>query len=268
MAESDDNGKRFVSFMSNHLVALTGNYRSFNKGRLYHEGVYAFSGFVMEFHENWYWTTAGHCLEAELDRRIQRGELDLISSGFADYFGSNVRSVNIIPYTYEIGCSFRLDDSKLGMDFALIPLPDLIRLALEHNGITPVSRANWVQQKKLEFSHYKMLGFPVSDAHDAGIRPVMVAIDRLQPDEIDEPETTWFVGRINAGVRDFDIKGMSGGPIYGFRKAADGRWYYHVIAIQSRWIAKKRIVFGCSLPLFAERVDKLLTPGGNADEQQ
>ena len=51
---------------------------------------------------------------------------------------------------------------------------------------------------------------------------------------------------------------MSGGPIYGFRRNDKGRLTYHVVALQSRWWDKRRIVFGCSVPLFAEEVYRQL----------
>ena len=58
----------------------------------------------------------------------------------------------------------------MGLDFALVRLPYLIRAALEKNKIVPVSRGNWVQQSKLTFSCYKMLGVPSSC-----VQPVMHA---------------------------------------------------------------------------------------------
>jgi hypothetical protein len=51
---------------------------------------------------------------------------------------------------------------------------------------------------------------------------------------------------------------MSGGPIFGFRRNEDGRLSYHVVALQSWWDEDKRIVFGCSVPFFAERVYELM----------
>ncbi len=88
----------------------------------------------------------------------------------------------------------------------------------------------------------------------AEFEPVMIEIDRLSPSDVENvPSDTWFVGRI---PQDFikDIKGMSGGPIYGFRKAENGQWSYHIVAVQSWWRKDSRTTFGCSVPVFAEAV--------------
>lgn len=244
--------------MSRHLVALIGEYQSFEaNGELLHEGRFVFSGFVMSFQGRWFWTTAGHCLDEKFDREIRRGTLKILSCGFADYFGSGARSKTIVPYTYEVDCSVNVNKVELGLDFALIPLPDLIRRNLEHNGIIPVSRENWIHQKDLTFETYKMLGFPSHLVSNAGVRPVMITVNRMESTEVDSKSPPWFVGTLDDSIIDFDIVGMSGGPIYGFRQRQDGQWSYHVVALQSRW-KDRRITFGCSVPLFAEAVHRFL----------
>jgi len=66
------------------------------------------------------------------------------------------------------------------------------------------------------------------------------------------PSDAWFVRQIDLGAEISDIKGMSGGPIFGFHKHDDGKLTNHVVALQSRWWDQSQIVFGCSTPYFAE----------------
>jgi hypothetical protein len=120
----------------------------------------------------------------------------------------------------------------------------------------------------MTFEHYKMLGVPThlcqfsispGGEFSGGIQTVMIALERIDPSSIPNPlPDGWFVGRLYPEVKIDDIAGMSGGPIYGFRKNDDGQWVYHVVALQSRWRKTSRVIFGCPVPLFAEWMHKTL----------
>jgi hypothetical protein len=93
----------------------------------------------------------------------------------------------------------------------------------------------------------------------------MIALDRIEYEEIGEPPAgeqvpseCWFIGRLDPESQIRDIVGMSGGPIYGFRRNEEGKLLYHVVALQSRWWNTSRTIFGCSLPYFAEEVHRRL----------
>jgi hypothetical protein len=90
-----------------------------------------------------------------------------------------------------------------------------------------------------------LLGIERIGLHDLGETPW----DAEAP-----PTDASFIGRLSEGCTIPDLKGMSGGPIYGFRRDGNGRLVYHVVALQSRWWDQQRTVFGCSVPLFAELV--------------
>jgi hypothetical protein len=267
---AEQNGLDFLAFMSRHLVALVVQYESFDtKGDSFHHGLIVYSGFVLSLRDQWFWVTAGHCLENPderdgLDDLIAAGKIKVHSAGFADYFGLDATHRHIVPYTYEPGCALRVFRKDLGLDFALIKLPDLIRANFQRNEIIAVSRENWIRQSEANFSLHKILGFPSHLVQSSltssgelvgGYQPVMFNVDRLSPSDVEDvPASIWFVGRIPPEVTIKDIKGMSGGPIYGFRKAETGQWFYHVVALQSWWRDKSRTVFGCSVPVFAEAV--------------
>ncbi|MCX7429031.1 MAG: hypothetical protein NTW96_25820 [Planctomycetia bacterium] len=264
--------------MSRHLVALVAQYETFDdEGRSFHHGVIVYSGFVLSLHNRWFWVTAGHCLrnnyaitedEKGLDDLLAAGRIKLISTGFADYFGLEAPHRHCVPFSYEPGCTIHLHRKDLGLDFALIPLPDLVRIAFEKNRIIAISRKNWIHQTRVTFTHFKILGFPshlvqTSKSSDdelvAEFQPVMFAVDALNPTDVEGvPSDIWFVGRIPPEVKIQDIKGMSGGPIYGLRKSETGQWFYHVIALQSWWRDKSRTIFGCSLPAFAEALHGIM----------
>jgi hypothetical protein len=263
MPEHDDPSSpdAFLKFMARHLVGLTGFYKSYDRdGKAFAEGAFALSGFVVEIAGIFFWVTAGHCLEELLDTPLREGSLRLFHTGFADYFGSKAQHFEPIPYTYEPGSAFYLQQPELGLDFGLLPLSSLTCRALIANGIKAVGRENWVHQHRIQFEHYKMLGFPAHRIEysrmgpqlTAGIGAQMIQIDRLDPTEVPAERGEYFAGRIPDHVQIASIEGMSGGPIFGFRKNESGRWTYHIVALQSAWREQSRLIFGCSLPTFAE----------------
>jgi hypothetical protein len=247
--------------MSRHLVALTSEYQSFDKGKLFKHGMLVFSGFVVEIMDKWFWVTAGHCLKL-LDSQMPDGLMKLFRTEFMDCFGPGDTVLNGIPFTYEPGCGFYVDNESHALDFGVIPLSDLYRQNMLANGVVAISRDHWQKQENLDWTEYKILGFPehehiaevnASGLIDAQVRPVMISIDRIAKEDIENPpEGLWFTGRIPSDVTIPSLKGMSGGPIYGFRKSNSGQWTYHIVALQSWWRPESRIIFGCSLPLFAE----------------
>jgi len=258
---------KFLRFMSSHLVALVGEYETLRDGQVVTRDAFVLSGFILSLFSRWFWVTAGHCLKV-FDKPIRKGQLRIVHSGFADYFGLDATYEHNIPFTYEPDCGFYVENESEGLDYGLIMLDDLQQKAFEKNGVKPVSRENWIKQKDLEFTHFKILGFPDHRIRravneDGGVtglfQPVMFAIDRI--DAADIPlcsSDAWFAGQIPSDVTIPDIVGTSGGPIYGFRQAQNGQWYYHVVALQSRWYPDRRIILGCSLPLFAEECHKSL----------
>ena len=264
---STDKNLEFLKYMSRHLVALTSEYKSYEKGKLLHHGVLAFSGFPIEMLNRWFWVTAGHCLKM-LDDNIPTKTMELFRTEFMDCFGPGEPVLNGVPYTYEPGCGFFIEKKDLALDFGLIPLRNLYRQNMVKNGVVAISRIHWESQAELTFSEYKILGFPAHDkveefdasgGAEAAIRPVMIAIDRIEKGEIDNPpDGAWFIGRIPDDVTISSVEGMSGGPIFGFRKSASGQWFYQIVGLQSWWRPETRIIFGCSLPLFAEAVQNAL----------
>ena len=264
---SDDQSRSFTKFMGKHLVVLSGIAERYENGKHVKTDAFNLSGWILRIHDQFHWVTAGHCLK-RLDDGIKDGTLKIIESGFADYFGDTAKYGHSVPFHYEPGCGFYIDDDTQGLDFGVIPLNLLTVLNLIENGVKAVGRENWEKQHEMTFEHYKMLGVPShlcqfslspGGTVSGGIQPVMIALERIDPNTIPNPlPEEWFVGRLYPEVTIEDIAGMSGGPIYGFRKTDDGNWVYHVVALQSRWRQKSRVIFGCPVPLFAESLHQTI----------
>lgn len=261
-----------VSFMARHFVAFSCLYESLNvDGSVFRSGTTIFSGFIIEFLDKWYWVTAGHCLQEELDEHIQRSQIRVVGGSFIDYLGHDAQHFQTYPYTYSPGDGQYIYRPDLGLDFAIIPLDDLMRAAFLKNGIVPIQRENWIHQPNLSFEFYRMLGIPrgrvVSSPAPDGSESVLVGLALLAIDAASEQEIqsipdhrpNMFIGKIASEVKIDTIKGMSGGPIYGFRHDSRGRLLYHAVAVQSSWYPDSRLICGCPLTVFAENVYQLLS---------
>lgn len=269
---AEENLRKAISWMSRHFVALGCEYESLNPdGTIHSIGIAVYSGFLLEVANVVCWVTAGHCLKDELDKNMDRGTLRITGGGFMDYFGLEAQHFHRIPYKYEPHSIWYVDEPVLGLDFAVKPLNSLECQAFAENGLVPITRENWIKQPNLDFKFFKMLGIPKDRVFqgkkldDVRVQQTMVAVNQISTDEIGEPphgvaapSTNWFVGRIDERTPPVDIKGMSGGPIYGFRVDSQGRLTYHVVALQSRWWDQSRTIFGCSLPVFAEALHHLI----------
>jgi hypothetical protein len=218
--------------------------------------------------------TAGHCLK-DLDADIDAGDIKITGGVFLDHFGHLAVYEEGYPFTYERGLGYYVEDKNHGLDFALIKLDQLQAKAFLNNNLVFISRKNWIHQHKLEFESFLMLGIKegsntvVKDGKVIlNMEQLLLKVDQISRDDIDTdkmpPEVTklpselWFVGKVAGRDKVDSIKGLSGGPIYGFRHDEQGRLNYHAVALQSHWWKQSRIIFGCPLTLFAEECYQIL----------
>lgn len=283
MTEMNEEQRRFMRCMSKHLVVLSFVVQRFKEGKPTKLDGFHLSGWIINLHDHIFWATASHSLKL-IDKEIEKGNMEIDSVRFVDCFGAEAKDDTSIPFHYEPGCGIFREGDEPGYDAALIPVDYLTMRGFLYNKVKAVGRANWIHQTGMQFDHYKMLGIPahltqfsVSKRGEisTGIRPVMIAIDAVDRATIkNPPPEDWFVGRIHEDVEIESIEGMSGGPIYGFRKT-DENWFYHVVALQSRWREEERIIFGSPVKLFAEAMHQAfgdalqgLTDSGDVPESE
>jgi hypothetical protein len=258
-----------------HLVCLTVRFTRIGEdgrsdGR---EECRYYSCFVLSISDRWFLVTAGHALQY-INEALDSPRLRLISIRLADFFGDRQGIVlrEPTPFVIEKERQFFIDEKSLGLDFGFIPLSDLFRCGLEANGILPIPECNWGPQKGVEFSSYWMLGFPyaltascnqpvpVGSPRTVTVAPVIISAEEIRnpgdlPSSVEIPrsKSPWFVGRITA---DFDenIKGMSGGPIFGLAEMPNEETGYAVVALQSHWYETSRIIVGCPVLVFGQLI--------------
>ncbi len=208
--------------------------------------------------------TAGHVLKG-LEALRSSPKVELVGATLADTFGVNPVSKMPIPFDLKNASLFYIDDDDEGLDFGVMALePNYVRL-LAKNGVLALTEERWVHQQRVEFNGYAMLGFPeefvssrICHSGFATVSPTFMGVRRLDAAPEDKAPTRYpqFIGQLGCNVKLRSVKGMSGGPIFGFRLSPDGTLHYWVVALQSSWNPSKRIVYGCSLPALASLMTK------------
>ncbi len=208
--------------------------------------------------------TAGHVVK-DLTRLFANKSVGVTNCCLADTFGNDTVSDHPIPFDFESAAKGYID--KDGLDFGLVALNDRYVRLLEANKIVALYRENWTYTDDQSFNFYAVLGLPSEftsfdpKAADltAKVTPTLLIVDELAelPDGVKSTKYDRFAGLIRPVDGISDLKGMSGGPILGFKIGPPMR--YWVVAIQSSWIKSRRITFGCPISLIVRIVE---TPQG------
>lgn len=211
--------------------------------------------------------TAGHILY-DFDKNAPR--IKVGPCHIYDCFGPRPISNYPIPLNFDDAPKFYVhqDDSKLrlgaelGVDLGLIALNSNQVQLLEANGIVPYTEMEMKMAGGEKLKSHIVIGFPTSlqkltlldDGRVAiALSPTIAGVDEMDhpPSDLTETEYPRFVGQLleNSNV---DIEGMSGGPIIGF---SPDRSRYWVVAIQSKWLEKRKITFGCPMPVLLSIIE-------------
>jgi hypothetical protein len=277
--------EKVLAFFGDHFVSLAGSYIDLDSaGReVGEEKFFAYSGFVMSVRGVWCLVTAAHCIE-HLEKPLRAGRIRLMDCVLADYFGSKPCVLEPTPFDYEGTLCLRVHNESAGLDFALIPLRPLYQMGLKANGIRALSEENWINQDPASCDFFAILGLPEclvsdptkldtsGDRRVGTVNPTMVWVDpvTLPPDEVPPATFPWVIGKVKSADALPSIVGMSGGPIFGFKKTDSGQLLYWIVAVESWWRPASRTTFGCPVRVFASLVEQELQrsekPGSAPDE--
>ena len=275
---TDDREQQFVRVVGSSILAITGGYFYLDDdgndtGELV---TFACSGFAMSFDGFPVLVTAGHVIQDTLDpiivRNVYKGHrLRLAQVNLLDCFGEKpvVKTptpFSIYPSLPRAGRDQALQRDSNGLDFGIILLPSLYWNGFFKNDGRILAEDMWATEGE-HFDVYKMVGIPVEPQYSKTGHLRLGVFSFL---ETTDPEVTtadgkpiWFVGTMPEGT--LSVEGMSGGPIFGFRKVPGG-WEYKIVAMQS-WQIKGESgkVYGTPLrsfaPIVSHAIESLTTPG-------
>lgn len=235
--------------------------------------VFALSTFAYVDDEQWYLLTAGHIVEDLLEGLV-RGKFRIVHSYLADYVSRVGANRMLLPFPVDPYSIPFIYDDGLAVDFACIPLSEIFRRNLEVNGVVPVTTDNLSDPEPEKIASHWIIGLPrevsrelnnsTEDCNELvrSLAVVMVPIEavedksQLRPGilsrESQKPLPS-FMGRITVEPN-FDINGMSGGPVFGLISQDESRMTYSLVAIQNSWYPTSRITVGCPRSVFKDLV--------------
>jgi hypothetical protein len=247
-----------VSFLARHLVSLTviGPKVDEQGQILSGRQMYGYSGFVIEFLGEWFFLTAGHVLNEIRDtlRACPNGEVRLF---LQDSFGIHATTDLPVQMDLEHAVIGAFDDDQAGVDIGIIRVSQYYRAHLQKNQVIPVDEATWRYPGDDPYDFYGLLGFPeeltVNETSIdprgrtivGGIRPTLVrgTLSKDVSPIKSAAARPWLGIELTDGKALKSIRGMSGGPVFGFRRGKDSNLRYWVIAVQSWWDANLRIAY-------------------------
>jgi hypothetical protein len=263
-----DIDEKLLQFLCRHLVCLGATFIQIDADGVPTEQVDYFKcpGWILSIHDTWCFVTAGHNLR-QFELRLDHKQLRPKKCSLYDYFGPDAVHHMRIPFVYQRDRTLYVDEG--GLDFGLVALSTYYQDQLELNNIVPVTSENWVHQDQVDYGIYAMLGLPQeltdeeyvqgqsNEAFMLSIRPALIWFSEPvnPPDNLPQTRFPRFVGQLPDDLPLRSIKGMSGGPIFGFSKKGDRYW---VVAIQSSWLPQRKLTFGCPVKVFAKLVEDLL----------
>jgi hypothetical protein len=221
-----------------------------------------FSGFLVEVKGLWLYVTAGHIL-----RRL-RVALDAGSTfdtwRLWDYAAGDRFQGLAIPFDFRFDLWDVVFDDELGLDYAAVPVEGLYRQQLEAGGARALGRAAW-SNHVASHDHWALFGVPSESVNYDGERfitgrVVMTPLEHAETPELaKDKEQHQFFAKPLPGWGDYfkDADGLSGGPVFGFRRGAE-RWRYGIIGVQSAWYRSSGILAICPFSSFGMALEELV----------
>jgi len=168
-----------------------------------------------------------------------------------------------------------------GLDYGAYRLDPMALIALSQNGIVPIEEAQWNAEDLPDFPFWTLVGLPTQFAtlkHDGPSIKNHVTVHVVglhdRPAGLDDKKYQRLFARVEFQSvaewgRDFDIGGMSGGPIFGTRSVPQGYSYdYRLIGIQSVWDKRENVAMCAAQPFLRALADLVRSTRRNAEEKE
>ena len=232
------NEPELLQLLQRHLVPIR-----FDFDKDGEKALQLYTAFVLEVHGDWYLVTAGHCL-IEVARIIDSG-YKVTKCQLVDFLGPQAQFEHGIPFpTPKTDEEISIDEG--GIDFGALPVPYIIRQSLEKNGVVALSEEHWKElPEKIDF--YRLVGIPKNrvrfEEKEFTIGTRLIGVVPAQESEhYHFQDVTVPIVYVTATIGDDkQLKGMSGGPIFGIQQTDSG-YKYWLFAVQSLWYEPERLI--------------------------
>ncbi|HYD79855.1 MAG TPA: hypothetical protein VEC06_08600 [Paucimonas sp.] len=230
------------------------------------EQICLFSGFLADISGIWFYITAGHNLKAiakGLDAGYTFNTWRLDDSTAGHKFDQG------IPIDFNLDHWLVIENEDEGLDYAALPLHILYARQLEVGGATPIAHIAWGDHV-MDHDHWALVGVPYetvtySDQNFIRARNVFAPLKPAgEPEAAGTKAQNQFYAKLQDDPKGVvaNIGGMSGGPIFAFKKV-ESEWRYSVIGVQSGWYKESRTIAACPFSTFALELQRLVETARN-----
>jgi hypothetical protein len=216
------------------------------------------TAFLMSVRDSWYLITAGHIIK-KIETLTSQYNYQVSNCVLIDSLGAGAKFPHPIPFDYENSNPTCISD-KRDFDYGFIELRQYYIGLLEKNNVEPLNEEVWKKRPdKIDF--YLLFGVPGETVNvmpsSVEFAPTIFSVDYLpeQPEGFSETPIPQFYGKINVDEIK-SIEGVSGGPIFGFYRNNYDEMRYWVVALQSSWLSKSRIISAAPTFILGDVIEK------------
>lgn len=243
-----------AGYFNQHCVPI---YIHINKGEDSHD--YVISSFVISIDDEWFLITAGHCLNKI--EKIKEAGYKITKARFLDCGGLTAKHFLPIPFDYDSSVIAHLGDDKY--DYGIIHITKYYRNLMECNEIIALNEETWEKQPTNP-DFYFLLGIPgqLTNVTEDKIQitTTLHTVTKCEsvPDSFEKTDAPTFYGHIHLDDNLTSIVGMSGGPLFSFKRTDSSELKYWLCAVQSRWIPSEKLIAACLMNPFASLVKDIM----------
>lgn len=219
------------------------------------------SCFFLIINGHWVMCTAAHVID-DINHLISSG-ITVSDWHIHDGFTQKDRQF-AYPFDIMKRDQFRVRDDELGFDYCLILVESLAAESMASSGVRAIGKVSIGLAE--EADRWVLTGFPASFTNKMG-KSInqrhyvlgVTKIDRPHDWDLSTNKLSLF-GKLDTplGEDSIDIGGMSGGPIFGLFGLGSGKPQIRLVAIQSGWSARTRIITICPISPFLDAIDNLI----------
>jgi hypothetical protein len=241
----EENKERMVSFFYQHIVPIYFCFEKEDKKRQF-----ILTSFVFSVSDYWFLITAGHCIKQIKEELIDKGWTLSICS-LIDFLGINARFKDPIPFSFDINKAFYFPEinDDYSFDYGVYPLSRYFKELLLSNNIQSLNEEVWKKQP-VHIDKSALLGIPsellkFDQGIEIGSSFIYADIVEEKPDGFKDVSMPQIYAKIQMDNGIDSIEGMSGGPLFGFRKYDNGEMRYWLLGLQSRWLPESHFIAVC-----------------------
>ena len=265
--------EQFFSIFARHNISISCHYIDPQTAK---EKVGVISGFLLSIRGLPFFVTAGHVLE-NIEQAL-KAKVRIWGWSIADYLSEDAAHNNSIPFEYDISNTSWLHDKDRGIDCGFMRFGTNIVDLMHKNKINFISEAGWKDNLPDIFDAYYLFGMPEelvellapsgSIAFNAYLLNVVETASI--PEKLIKPIPRFYgkISNVPTESTPERIEGMSGGPVFAIKFNDDETFNYWVIAVQSGWDSKERVIAACFVKPFGEMANSYMEEWEEANQSK